>query len=82
VLTRAKIAPWFALACSGVGFAATTELPLEGRFAYVYVPDRLPAGGARRLVLVLHGGLGNPERIAHLGSRHGLNLDALADALG
>ncbi len=67
---------------AGTTFAGTTEQVVEGRTAYVHVPDRLPAGGARGLVLVLHGGLGNPERIASKGAEHGLNLDELADQHG
>lgn len=62
--------------------AGTTEQPVAGRTAYVHVPARLPAGGARGLVLVLHGGLGNAGRIATQGAEHGLNLDALADQRG
>jgi polyhydroxybutyrate depolymerase len=52
-----------------------------GRGLFVYLPARLPAPGARALVVVLHGGLGNAERIA---SRQevALNLDAPAEANG
>jgi len=78
----AVLAALVALAGAAAASAGTTELALDGRTAYVHVPDRLPAGGARGLVLVLHGGLGNPERISAKGAEHGLNLDALGDEHG
>jgi polyhydroxybutyrate depolymerase len=53
-----------------------------GRDMLIYVPPRLPAEGSRALVVVLHGGLGNAERIESRHSESGLNMDAEADKDG
>ena len=53
-----------------------------GRDMFVYVPATLPAAGARALVIVLHGGLGNAARIVGRQSESGLNLDTEADKDG
>jgi polyhydroxybutyrate depolymerase len=53
-----------------------------GRDMIVHVPDRLPAAGSRALVIVLHGGLGNADRIANGQSESGLNMDAVAEKDG
>ena len=53
-----------------------------GRSMIVYVPAALPPSGARPLVVVLHGGLGNADRIYAGGAEKGLKLDALADKDG
>ena len=54
-----------------------------GRDLFVYVPDSAPPPGGRALVVVLHGGLGNAERIVGgQGGESGLNLDKLADKDG
>ncbi len=45
----------------------------------VHVPDNLPAPGSRALVIVLHGGLGNADRIASQQAESALNMDAVAD---
>ncbi len=62
---------------------STTET-WAGRELVLHVPDRLPPKGARALVIVLHGGLGNADRIAGrqggMQSESGMNLDAEADA--
>jgi polyhydroxybutyrate depolymerase len=42
----------------------------------------LPASGSRALVVVLHGGMGNADRIANSQSESGLNLDEEADQDG
>jgi polyhydroxybutyrate depolymerase len=60
---------------------AATET-YDGRSMIVYAPSKLPAPGARALVVVLHGGLGNAQRIASRQSESGLNLDSLADSNG
>jgi polyhydroxybutyrate depolymerase len=63
-------------------FAATpgvTEANYGGRSLIVYVPSRLPAPGARALVVVLHGGMGNAQRIESGQSENGLNMDAVAE---
>ena len=52
------------------------------RGMYVYVPSKLPASGSRGMVIVLHGGLGNAERIAYQRSENGLNMDAVAERDG
>ena len=53
-----------------------------GREMLVFVPSTLPATGTRALVIVLHGGLGNAQRIAMRESEGGLNLDAVAEKDG
>lgn len=55
---------------------------IGGREAIVYLPSRLPPMGSRALVVVLHGGLGNAERIADQRSESGLNLDDVAEQNG
>lgn len=50
-----------------------------GRNAIVYLPSALPASGSRALVIVLHGGLGNAQRIAAKQSESALNMNAVAD---
>jgi polyhydroxybutyrate depolymerase len=57
-------------------------LSYGGRAMIVHVPDHLPPGGSRALVLVLHGGLGNADRIADGEAEAGLNLDGEADRDG
>lgn len=53
-----------------------------GRDMIVHVPAQLQASGSRALVVVLHGGMGNADRIADGRSESGLNLDAEADRDG
>jgi poly(3-hydroxybutyrate) depolymerase len=53
-----------------------------GRSIIVYVPSRLPAPGARSLVVVLHGGLGNAQLIESKHAEHALNMDATAEKYG
>ena len=60
---------------------ASTE-NYAGRSMIVYVPSRLPPLGARQLVVVLHGGLGNAQRIESGQSENGLNMDAVAEKDG
>lgn len=64
-------------------FAAniTTER-VAGRDAVVHVPSTVPAFGSRALVVVLHGGLGNAQRIASAQSERFLGMHALADEGG
>ena len=54
----------------------------DGRTALIYLPTNLPASGNRALVVVLHGGLGNAQRIAGRLSESALNMDAVADSSG
>lgn len=53
-----------------------------GRDMLLYVPSRLPALGTRALVVVLHGGFGNAERIESRKSESGLNMDSVAERYG
>jgi polyhydroxybutyrate depolymerase len=53
-----------------------------GRSLYVYVPPSLPPLGARALVVVLHGGLGNAGRIVYGKSENALNMDSAAEKNG
>ena len=71
-----------ALATVPTGVSASETLTQAGRSLIVHVPSRLPPGGARALVIVLHGGLGNARRIAGPGARHALNMDDEADRDG
>lgn len=59
-----------------------SELNYGGRPLLVYVPAKLPESGARALVVVLHGGLGNARRIEGRASESGLNMDDVADKAG
>lgn len=61
--------------------AAPDDVKVEvigGRDALVFVPAVLPARGQRALVMVLHGGLGNAQRIAARTAEGGLNMNAVA----
>jgi len=62
--------------------AADTVDHYAGRDMIVHVPARLPASGSRALVVVLHGGMGNADRIANRQSESGLNMDEEADRDG
>jgi polyhydroxybutyrate depolymerase len=64
--------------------AASGDISLNygDRSLYIHVPSRLPPEGSRPLVVVLHGGLGNAERIVSQRSEAGLNMDAVADKYG
>ncbi|HTY92338.1 MAG TPA: hypothetical protein VMC02_00505 [Steroidobacteraceae bacterium] len=55
---------------------------IAGRNALLYVPAHLPPSGERALVVVLHGGLGNAQRIESKRSEVALNMDAIAEADG
>ena len=67
----------------GASFAGTSHNDRwADREAVIYTPTRMPAFGSRELVVVLHGGLGNAQRIAEQRSESGLNFNALADAGG
>jgi poly(3-hydroxybutyrate) depolymerase len=59
----------------------TTE-NYKGRDMLVYAPPNLPARGARALVIVLHGGLGNASRIEGGASERGLKMDEVAGKNG
>jgi polyhydroxybutyrate depolymerase len=65
--------------------AAADRVSVEnyaGRSLIVYLPSRLPIQGTRALVVVLHGGMGNAERIESRQSENGLNMDAVAEKNG
>jgi len=75
----------FGLSLSFAACAATQDeiaLNYGGRALYVHLPSALPPKGSRALVIVLHGGLGNADRIVAQRSESGLNLDAVADKYG
>jgi len=55
---------------------------IAGRTALVYAPTTMPAFGSRALVVVLHGGLGNAQRLASGRIESALNLNTVADAGG
>jgi polyhydroxybutyrate depolymerase len=63
------------------GFPADEER-FEERTMLVHVPASLPPWGSRALVVVLHGGLGNPLRIESNRNEHGLNMDGVSDEAG
>jgi polyhydroxybutyrate depolymerase len=62
--------------------AGIYEQNIGGRAVLVYVPASLPPAGQRSLVVVLHGGLGNAQRIATEKSEAALNLNAVAEQNG
>jgi len=59
----------------------TTE-NYNGRDLLVYAPPNLPGPGARSLVVVLHGGLGNASLIEGGASERGLRMDEVAEKDG
>lgn len=70
------------LACLGASAAEPVSETLAGRTALVYAPTNLPVFGSRALVVVLHGGLGNAQRLAAGRMESALNLNAVADQGG
>jgi len=72
-----------AMAWTGPALAAgPVSDHFDGRGMFVYTPANAPPAGSRALVLVLHGGLGNAQRIVEKQAESGLNLDAAADQHG
>jgi poly(3-hydroxybutyrate) depolymerase len=79
---RLRIAMSLAVALvTGLSGPTTAQTPLNyaNRALYVHVPATLPPEGSRALVVVLHGGLGNAERVVSQQSEKGLNMDRVAD---
>jgi len=76
------VAVLFALPTCAAQAAGVERPEFGGRQMIVYIPATLPPSGARPLVVVLHGGLGNADRIYSGGAEKGLNFDALADKDG
>jgi polyhydroxybutyrate depolymerase len=70
------------LSARPVAANAVSQDSFGRRDMLVYVPAHLPPRGARALVIVLHGGLGNARRIASGQSESGLNLNAVAERNG
>jgi polyhydroxybutyrate depolymerase len=70
------------LAALAPAWAGITEQNIGGRALLVYVPASLPPAGQRSLLIVLHGGLGNAQRIADQKSEAALNMDAVAEQNG
>ena len=54
---------------------------IDGRAAWVHVPQQMKAG-PRALVIVLHGGLGSAAHIVDQGAESALNMDSVADQDG
>jgi polyhydroxybutyrate depolymerase len=54
----------------------------NGRSMIVYVPSRLPAASQRSLIIVLHGGMGNAQRIESEQSESALSMDSVAEQNG
>jgi polyhydroxybutyrate depolymerase len=67
---------------SGAGDLKAVQQFYGGRTLLVYVPARMPVAGTRALVVVLHGGLGNAQRIESMQAENGLNLNAAAEKSG
>jgi poly(3-hydroxybutyrate) depolymerase len=77
---------WFLLAVTGASISAhasqlLTE-PHGGRNVDVYVPSTLEPAGSRALVVVLHGGLGNAQRISTGKFESAMNMNRIADVGG
>ena len=69
----------------GLSATATDHVSTEnygGRSLIVYIASQLPPTGTRALVVVLHGGLGNAQRIESNESENGLNMDSVAEKNG
>jgi polyhydroxybutyrate depolymerase len=79
VLMLAGLAAWRPALAQG--HDVITEA-FGGRDMLVFVPSRLPPKGSRALVVVLHGGLGNAQRIASGQFESGLNMNAVAEKDG
>lgn len=76
-------AAWLcAMACASASAAGVTDETYDGRNLIVYVPARLPDMGQRAIVVVLHGGLGNAQRIESKRSEIALNMDEIAEKNG
>jgi polyhydroxybutyrate depolymerase len=71
-----------ALAAPTLAGAGVVTSSFQGRSVIVYTPDHLPPAGQRALVVVLHGGLGNAQRIESAQSESALRMDAEADKDG
>ncbi len=69
-------------AMHGAAVAQPEPETFAGRTAYIYAPGNLPPMGRRALVVVLHGGLGNAERLALARIESALNMNAVADQGG
>jgi polyhydroxybutyrate depolymerase len=68
--------------CCAAHAGQTSTASYAGRDALLYLPTHLPPAGQRALVVVLHGGLGNAQRIAAQQSESALNLNAVAEEAG
>jgi poly(3-hydroxybutyrate) depolymerase len=70
------------LCCNAVAAEHVSVENYSGRSLIVFVPSQLPPRGTRALVVVLHGGLGNAQRIESGQSEHALNMDSVAEHNG
>lgn len=59
-----------------------TTLNYQEREILVYTPPQLPAPGMRALVIVMHGGMGNANRIVTKHNEKGLNMNSVAEKYG
>jgi poly(3-hydroxybutyrate) depolymerase len=76
------LATVFALVCLGASAGQLSTDTYAGRSALIYTPAKLPAFGTRALVVVLHGGMGNAQRIGSQRSESALNMNAVAEEGG
>jgi poly(3-hydroxybutyrate) depolymerase len=70
------------VSCTSLAATGATADQYGGREMLVHVPSTSPPTGTRALVVVLHGGLGNAERIETSGAERGMNMDGVADQYG
>ena len=82
VKTRLLAGLMMGLLALGSPVVASEAQSYGGRSLIVHLPAQLPPTGARALVIVLHGGMGNAQRIADRRSESGLNMDDEADRNG
>jgi poly(3-hydroxybutyrate) depolymerase len=72
----------FGVTCKAASTGRASMESYGGRSLIVFVPSQLPSPGARPLVVVLHGGMGNAERIESGGPENGLNMNTEAEKNG
>ena len=80
--SRLRAGVMMGLLALGSPVAASDVQAFGGRSLIVHAPAQLPPTGARALVIVLHGGMGNAQRIADHRSESALNMDDEADRSG
>lgn len=73
---------FLALSATAVNARGAVTEPYDGRDMLVYAPSQIAPPRQRALVVVLHGGLGNAQRIESERSESDMNLDAMAEKYG